>query len=116
MSIRQAAKLAGISDTRWRQIEQGWRMHRGRREEEPPAPAQTLARMAHAVAVTPAQLAGAGRPDAAAELAALPAASAPKLSYEQLLDSHRKLEEALARMRQQQSQQEEKDDGHRNAI
>lgn len=70
-SVKQAAKLAGISDTRWRQIEQGYRMHRGRVEADTAAPAPILARMALTVGVTPAELEQAGRPDAAAELAAL---------------------------------------------
>jgi hypothetical protein len=72
MSIKKAARAADISDTRWRQIEQGFRMHRGKPEAEPPAPAPILARMARAVEVTPAELESVGRGDAAAELAAMP--------------------------------------------
>jgi len=70
VKIRRAADLAGISEGRWRQLENGGWKRRGRWETEV-APADTLARMARAVGVTPAQLTAAGRPDAAAELEAL---------------------------------------------
>ncbi len=71
MSMRQAAREAGISETRWRQLEAGVRDFRGVKYAEPPGPAQTIARMALAVGATPAQLTEAGRPDAAAELEAM---------------------------------------------
>lgn len=77
ISIKKAARSAGISDTRWRQIEQGYRMHRGRAEAEPPAPAPILARMAHAVGITPAELESAGRADAADELRVMLATEPP---------------------------------------
>ena len=53
-----------ISPAYWRDVERG---HGGRRGQRVPARARegTLAQMAHAVGVTPAQLAGAGRGDAA---------------------------------------------------
>lgn len=71
MSRYEAAATAGISEARWRMIETGIRWFRGQPLEEPPAPAQTIARMAWAVGATPAQLAGTGRDDAAAELEAI---------------------------------------------
>lgn len=71
MSVTEAARRAGISDTRWSQLEKGYRMNRGRPEEEW-APADTLALMARVAGVTPAELEEAGRADAAAELAELP--------------------------------------------
>lgn len=71
MTITEAARRAGISDTRWSQLENGYRMNRGRAEPEW-APADTLAAMARAVGVTPQQLAASGREDAAGELDALP--------------------------------------------
>ena len=72
MTIIEAARRAGISDTRWSQLENGYRMNRGHAEPEW-APADTLAAMARAVGVTAGQLADAGRQDAAGELDALPA-------------------------------------------
>jgi transcriptional regulator with XRE-family HTH domain len=72
MPVTEAARRAGISDTRWSQLENGYRMVRGQPEPEPPPPAATLARMAQAVGVTAAELEQAGRADAAAEMRALP--------------------------------------------
>jgi hypothetical protein len=64
LSIRKAASAAGISEARWRQLESGSRpTPLGYAPEE--APDGTLARMAHAVGVTPDELRGAGRPAAA---------------------------------------------------
>jgi len=71
MSRYEAARIAGISESRWRMIETGTRWFRGQPLEEPPAPAQTIARMAWAVGATPEQLTAAGRKDAAEELEAI---------------------------------------------
>ena len=71
LSRRAAAARAGISEARWRQLEDGYRTFRGQQFAEV-APAPILARMARAVGVTPAELEDAARPDAAAELVALP--------------------------------------------
>lgn len=73
MSRYEAAATAGISEARWRMIETGVRWFRGEPLPEPPAPAQTVARMGWAVGATPGQLAEAGRDDAAAELEAIAA-------------------------------------------
>lgn len=73
MSMSQAAREAGISITRWRQIENGYRPERGVNYPES-GPAQTVARMVLVVGGTPQQLTDAGRPDAAGELEALLAA------------------------------------------
>ena len=70
MSMRAAAAAARISEARWRQIEHGIRYFRGVPYPEA-GPAQTIARMAHAVGATPEQLSAAGREDAAAELEAI---------------------------------------------
>ena len=70
ISMAEAARRSGISPTRWRQIENGFRPFRGVRYPET-GPAQTIAKMALAVDVTPAQLREAGRGDAAAELEAM---------------------------------------------
>jgi transcriptional regulator with XRE-family HTH domain len=68
-SIRQAASDAGISEARWRQLESGARSTPLGLAPET-APDGTLARMAHAVGVTPAELRDAGHPEAAAILEA----------------------------------------------
>jgi len=61
VSMREAARRAGIPEATWRQAENG--AHRPRREH--------LARMALAVEASPAELEQAGRPDAARSLEAL---------------------------------------------
>lgn len=68
MSARSAASAAGISDTRWRHIVSGYQPAGQGNYIPVSAPAETLARMAQAVGVTPDQLADAGRGDAAGEL------------------------------------------------
>lgn len=70
MSMSQAARRAGISPTRWRQLENGFVPIRGTNYPET-GPAQTIARMALVVGATPQQLTDAGRADAAAELEAM---------------------------------------------
>jgi transcriptional regulator with XRE-family HTH domain len=69
LSLRRAGSLAGISEARWRQLENGYRTTRIGPAPET-APARTLARMAAAVGVTPAELDGAGHPEAGGLLAA----------------------------------------------
>lgn len=67
LSMRDAGLLAGISATRWRQLETGIIRVKGTDHPEK-APAETLARMAQAVGATPDELRTAGRDDAAAIL------------------------------------------------
>lgn len=64
LSARAAARQAAISDARWRQITSGYQTVSGT-QVPVRAPADTLARMALVVGVTPEQLAEAGRQDAA---------------------------------------------------
>jgi hypothetical protein len=71
MSIRAAASLAGISEGRWRQIESGYTTISAGVYPRVEAPAPTLAKMARAVEVSPAELRNAGRADAAGVLKAL---------------------------------------------
>lgn len=73
ISIREAARRAGISYGRWRQIVKGYQnIGPGIYGPVRNAPARTVAKMARAAGVTPAQLAAeGGRPDAAAILAGL---------------------------------------------
>ncbi|MFT4086155.1 MAG: helix-turn-helix transcriptional regulator [Gordonia sp. (in: high G+C Gram-positive bacteria)] len=74
LSIRAAAASVGLSEARWRQIESGYQTVRAGERSIVIAPAPTLAAMAHALNITPAQLRDAGREDAADALASLPAA------------------------------------------
>ena len=72
ISIREAARRAGISYGRWRQIVKGFQnVSPGVYAPVRNAPAKTIAKMAAAVDVSPAQLTEAGRDDAAAILAGL---------------------------------------------
>jgi hypothetical protein len=76
LSAREAARRAGISEGRWRQITGGYQVVSAGVYAPVRGPAATLARMASVAGVTPAQLEQAGRADAAAVLTASPAASA----------------------------------------
>jgi len=67
---REAARRAGISDTRWRQIVAGYQAIGGRKVEFR-SPDETLARMARVVDVSPEQLEAAGREGAAVALRAI---------------------------------------------
>ena len=73
ISIRQAAKRAKISYGRWRQIASGYQNVSPGSFARVRAPAATLARMASVAGVTPDQLTGAGRADAAEILRTLTA-------------------------------------------
>jgi transcriptional regulator with XRE-family HTH domain len=69
LSGREAAKRAGISEGRWRQIVNGYMVvTKGVYSPVVGAPADTVARMAQSVDVTPEQLVAAHRADAAEEL------------------------------------------------
>lgn len=77
LSARKAAEQAGMSEGHWRAIVSGSRSV-GRDMWVPVrGPAETLARMAKAVGVTPEQLLEAGRDDAAEELRQLLAETTP---------------------------------------
>lgn len=79
-SIRGVAKAAGLSEGRWRQIENGYQIVRKGEYVEVTAPAETLARMAAALGAQPEQLDSVGRSDAAdymRETVASQAAAAP---------------------------------------
>lgn len=69
LSVREAARRAGISEGWWRQIVNGWQPVSGGGGAPVRGPAPTVARMAQIVGVTPEELATTGeRPDAAEEL------------------------------------------------
>lgn len=71
VSIRTAAARADMSEGRWRQIVKGFQAAGAGVKVPVIAPSDTIARMAHAVGVTPEQLEAAGRDDAAADLRTL---------------------------------------------
>ena len=64
MSAREAARRAGISEGRWRQITGGYQVIRPGVYAQVRGPATTLAKMATVAGVTPEALAAAGREDA----------------------------------------------------
>ena len=92
LSIREAARRAGISEGSWRRTESP-----GRKTRTP----DTVARMASVVGVTADQLAGVRRPDAAETLARLgePRTATPEEMERAVRDTEAALEEALARLR-----------------
>jgi hypothetical protein len=69
LSAREAARRAGLSEGRWRQITGGYQVVSPGVYAEVRGPAGTLARMGAVADVTPAQLRAAGRDDAAMILA-----------------------------------------------
>lgn len=69
ISAREAARRAGLSEGRWRQITAGYQVVSPGVYAQVRGPAGTVARMAAVVGVTPAQLRSAGRDDAARVLA-----------------------------------------------
>jgi hypothetical protein len=71
MSQRQAAAKAGISENRFRAIVHGYQTVSAGTHAPVRGPAETLARIAQVVGVTPEQLEEADRGDAAQELRAL---------------------------------------------
>lgn len=78
MSGREAARRSGISNTRWRQIINGYMTVSGSHVPVH-APAETLARMAQTTGVDADQLRDAGRPDAADALTELIRTSTPPI-------------------------------------
>jgi len=71
LSVADAARLAGVSPSLWRQVEAGYSTPAAGVRVPKVAPPDTLAIMARALGITPADLAGAHRADAAAVLADL---------------------------------------------
>lgn len=98
LSIREAARRAGISYGRWRQIVTGYQNVSPGVYAPVHAPARTLARMAAVVGVAPDQMEDAGRPDAAGIMRqAAPPAPPPRREIDFGGDD----KEALAPYRQQ---------------
>ena len=77
ITITEAARSAGITDTRWSQIERGYERRKGT-DVPARAKAGTLARMAQAIALSPERLEDEGeRPDAAEILREIQRTAAP---------------------------------------
>lgn len=93
LSVSRAAKAAGISEGRWRQIAKGYQQATPDLRLPVRAPADTLARMARVVGATPDQLEQVGRDDAAAVLNNNPTAR------EELLLSELDIDVLLAEIR-----------------
>lgn len=92
ISMRKAAEWARLSPERWRQIEQGKAtVARGIEIAVADVPADTIARMARAVDVTPDELDHAGRGDAATELRKILAAE-PATTADALEDVRQRLD------------------------
>ncbi|WP_233646741.1 helix-turn-helix domain-containing protein [Streptomyces sp. BSE6.1] len=83
LSGRTAARRAGISDARWRQIINGYQSIGGQRIAVKRAPDETIARMAHAAGVTPDELRQTGRTEAADLLAELAGPPTPASTADQ---------------------------------
>jgi transcriptional regulator with XRE-family HTH domain len=93
MSARQAARQAGISEGRWRQITSGYQVVSPGVYAPVRGPAATLARMAAVAGVSAADLQAAGREDAARLLDEAPARGADT----ELLDRIRAMDSEQAR-------------------
>ena len=93
LSAREASRRAGISEGRWRQIASGYQIVSPGVYAPVHGPAQTLARMAAVAGVTPAQLTGVGRADAAKALAS----RETDASHEQMLQRVREMNPEQAR-------------------
>ena len=94
LSIREAARRAGLSYGRWRQITPGYQNVSPGSYAVVRAPARTLARMAGVVGVTPAQMEAAGRADAAevmreGTVVPLPTAVVPRTPLAETIALHR---------------------------
>ncbi|MEU5834553.1 hypothetical protein ABZ820_12885 [Streptomyces diacarni] len=87
LSARQAAKEAGLSDARWRQITSGYQSVAGEKIAVH-APPDTLARMAHVVGITADELTEADRSDAATSLQELGEAPPPADASRYASDPH----------------------------
>lgn len=118
LSGRKAAERAGLSEGHWRAIMNGSRSISTGVWVPVHGPAETLARMAQVVGVTPEQLDEAGRGDAAAELRELTAAQPDteveadpiKRAQELMRESARLMEEARRILGHATTETDEPDD------
>lgn len=77
LSIREAARRAGLSYGRWRQVVQGYQNTSPGQFAKVNAPAKTLAKMARVVGVTPEQMETEGQRPDVADLLRQPAPAEP---------------------------------------
>jgi transcriptional regulator with XRE-family HTH domain len=96
ISAREAARRAGISEGRWRQISSGYQVVSPGAYARVRGPAATLAKMAAVAGVTPAELRASGRHDAAEALVRQQAAQA-QLQQQEAEAVLRKQEDRLPR-------------------
>lgn len=111
---RQAAKLAGVARQTWIDTVRGYKL-RNRQWEPIESEPRTVARMAHAVRITPGRLASQGRhPDAAVILAEIRVQSAPADSADReladVIGNSPELREALTRLLRSRDQPAGDDD------
>jgi hypothetical protein len=99
LSGRKAANRAGMSEGRWRQIVSGYQTISQGVYAPVHGPAETVARMAQVVGVTPEELDDADRPDAAEELRHLTHAPTLDEINEQLDENARNIAELTANAR-----------------
>ena len=87
LSVREAARRAGISEGWWRQVVKGYQSMAGGGHGPVHAPADTVAKMAAVVGVTPEQMKGEGqRPDAAEAIRHERATPAPQKTGIRVID------------------------------
>lgn len=86
LSLAQAARIAGVNKDGWGYIERGYQNLGGRGVQPRLGSASMVARMAHAVGVTPGRLDEAGRPDAAEVLREIEHRGDPAGQPEQLAE------------------------------
>lgn len=107
LSNRKAADRAGLSEGHWRAIVSGSRSVATGVWVPVHAPARTLARMAQVVGVTPEQLVGVDREDAADELREMPQGGAQKPTVEELEERVAELEREIAEWRAERRREQE---------
>lgn len=92
LSVREAARRAGISEGWWRQVVRGYQPLKGGGRAPMTGSAETVAAMAQVVGVTPEQLEAASRTDAAEELRAMAAHSGDVMNRaEAMMDENERL-------------------------
>ena len=97
LSAREAARRAGLSEGRWRQITGGYQVVSPGVYARVLGPAGTLAKMAAVAGVSPAELRAAGRDDAALVLARQQAAPPDRAAGDEMLERIRAMDTDQAR-------------------
>ncbi len=97
LSAREAARRAGLSEGRWRQITGGYQVVSPGVYAHVRGPAATLAKMAAVAGVSPGELRAAGRDDAALVLARQQAAAPDRAAGDEMLERIRAMDTDQAR-------------------